>query len=217
MVPYVVRAGDHLDRLAHRYRFDAAKVWNDPKNAKLKEKRGAGNVLAVGDILYIPDPTESTQWLPVQPGQKNSFVATVPTTVVKLRPMFNGQPAANADYRVQCGGTEQQGTTDGDGNLSFQAPLTAWTAVLVVAGKPKMPVRIGHLDPVDTDSGVVQRLRHLRYLPHAGVHGDDDTPSDWLDGALGSAIGEFQKASGLQASGTMDDDTRKALVAAHGC
>jgi len=39
---YIVRQGDHLEKLAHLLGFDAVKVWGDPKNADLKTLRYQG-------------------------------------------------------------------------------------------------------------------------------------------------------------------------------
>ncbi|MFT3765690.1 MAG: hypothetical protein QM820_09265 [Minicystis sp.] len=74
--PYVVRQGDYLTRLAHRFGFDAEEVWNDPKNAEIKKLRSSMEVLAPGDIVYLPEPTRAT--LPIQKGTTNRYVATIP-------------------------------------------------------------------------------------------------------------------------------------------
>jgi hypothetical protein len=35
--PYVIKQGDHLALLAYKFGFDADTVWNDPKNAQLRQ------------------------------------------------------------------------------------------------------------------------------------------------------------------------------------
>jgi hypothetical protein len=41
MVPYVVRPGDYLLKLAHRHGFDVDTVWNDPGNDDLRQRPGS--------------------------------------------------------------------------------------------------------------------------------------------------------------------------------
>jgi hypothetical protein len=52
-MPYVVRQGDHLAKVAVRMGFDADRVWNSDKNASLRERRPDRNMLCAGDILYV--------------------------------------------------------------------------------------------------------------------------------------------------------------------
>ena len=52
---YVIRQGDYLAKLAHRFGFDAGTVWGDPRNSELRSLRGDPNVLHPGDVLWIPE------------------------------------------------------------------------------------------------------------------------------------------------------------------
>ena len=61
MQPYVIRQGDFLAKLAHRFGFDADTVWNDAANTKLGDARTDPNILAPTDILYIPDDAGSSR------------------------------------------------------------------------------------------------------------------------------------------------------------
>ncbi len=78
MEPYVVRQGDHLAKLAYQFNFDANIVWNDPKNANLRQVRPNSNILSPGDVLYIPDQ--------VPPALQNLAVGTTNTFVATPRP-----------------------------------------------------------------------------------------------------------------------------------
>jgi len=66
-------------------------------------------------------------------------------------------------------------------------------------------LRLGELEPVDTDEGVRARLNSLGYAA-------DDNPD-----ILEIAIGQFQLDNGFEPTGTIDDQTRKALAQAFGC
>ena len=59
--PYVIRQGDYVAKLAHRHGFDAAEVWQLPKNETLRRKRGSPDILYPGDILYIPERDQPGQ------------------------------------------------------------------------------------------------------------------------------------------------------------
>ena len=54
MRPYVVRQGEHLAGIAARYGFDPQPVWEHEANSELREQRRDPQILAPGDLLYIP-------------------------------------------------------------------------------------------------------------------------------------------------------------------
>jgi hypothetical protein len=111
-------------------------------------------------------------------------------------------------------GTEK--TTDGDGNVIFEAPIGTRSVDLVLTKrKLTFKVGVGDLDPVDEPSGARQRLEHLGLYGATYAGGDDPYPSR-DEGQLAAAITAFQKREGLPATGKLDDATKAALVAAHG-
>jgi hypothetical protein len=57
MYPYVIKQGDYLAKIAHRFGFDAIAVWNDETNATLRTVRPNPNILYPGDVLYVPGPS----------------------------------------------------------------------------------------------------------------------------------------------------------------
>jgi hypothetical protein len=48
LTPYVVRQRDYLTKLAHQLSFDGKEVWEDAKNAELKNTRPNMDILAPG-------------------------------------------------------------------------------------------------------------------------------------------------------------------------
>lgn len=205
MIPYVVRPGDYLTRIAARRGFDPKTVWDDPKNADLKKRRPNPEVLAAGDILYVPE--EKPKKNPLTIGGTNSFKARLPR--VKVKVVLNGsdgKPLANAKYWVDG---EEAGTTAGDGKVEIEVRPTQTSVSLRVEGCPDTYLlRVAHLDPIDTDAGVRQRLVNLRYLPESSAH---VTPAQLAD-----ALRRFQQQNGLSPTGVADDDTRQKLVSANG-
>ncbi|WIG94820.1 peptidoglycan-binding domain-containing protein [Myxococcus sp. SDU36] len=70
-------------------------------------------------------------------------------------------------------------------------------------------LRVGHLDPIDTVSGIQGRLRNL---------GFGCGPIDGIAGPLTeAAVRAFQRNHGLSVDGVVGPLTRARLVEVHGC
>lgn len=211
----VVRQGEYLTKLAHRFGFDAAAVWNHAANAALRERRGNPEQLHPGDVLQIPDaPVDAG--LRVAKGGTLRASARAPDVEIALALTGrDGAPIASVAFRVEgVGPTPIEGTTGGDGVARFRVPVTVETCRLVLASGRAYVVRVGHMDPATEPSGVLKRLAHLGYA--RGLLAED------LDTDLGratfeSALLDFQEASGIAPTGAIDDATIAALVERHGC
>lgn len=204
--PYVVRQGDTMTKLAYVRGFDAGEVWKDERNDALRERRPDMDVLAPGDIVYLPEPKRDG--LPITKGTTNRYVAKVPKITVHLALQGeDGAPLAGEPYEIRGLGEPVPGAVGDGGAVSFEAPITVREVTLVLTERGLVfPVRVGDLDPLDEASGVRMRLAHLGYLraPH-----EDDAAFD-------AAVAAFQAAQGLDVTGTVDDATRSALKQAHG-
>lgn len=219
MQPYVVRQGDYFIKLAFVHGFDAEKVWNDPKNEDLRSVRSDPNILAPGDILYIP--AKPKEGLTLVKGTTNRYRSKVPKISLTIVMSQDGVPLKNEPYLLfgldAEGDEPKEGTTDADGKLTLSVP--AWTAEVTVVfyqkGHLAFPILIGHMDPIESPSGWRKRLDHL------GCYGwiDDPYRSDDTDVETRDreAILAFQSEQGLTCTGVMDEQTREALVIAHGC
>jgi Putative peptidoglycan binding domain len=207
MLPYVVRQGDYLSKLAHRFAFDADAVWNHSSNESLRSIRDNPEVLAPGDVLFIPDRAQEKKCV-ITNGTTNRYAAKVPTTAVilKLR-----DPAGNAiagkAYRVTGVGTPITGSSDDRGVVSFRVPLHVWEVVVVLEDGGSVRVLVGHMDPPQTASGALKRLRHLGYRAPASFEPED---------ALRLMVTRFQREQKLTVSGNIDEQTASALVRVHG-
>ncbi len=216
MVPYVVRAGDHLERLAFQGGFDASAVWNDELNAALRERRPNPQMLAPGDILFVPEAA-SGPGVAVSPGGTYCFTARVPTVHVRIAFRSEGRAYANEPYRLTGNMPPLEGTTDGEGLFEAELPVhIAEVNLTFPALHLSHVLRIGHLDPVEVDTGVEARLRHLGYmLPLREWLGHAPTECE-ASLRLSLAVRAFQFDHGLSVTGTLDPATRSALVGAHG-
>ena len=120
-------------------------------------------MLAKGDRLYIPDKTAG-------PGEKVQSGSTLKVRVKKSLPKlrivvrgFDGKPLADTDCILTVEGASVTVHTKSDGLLELDMPAHAADATLEANGQ-QWALKIGHLDPVDTDAGLWARLRNLGYL-----------------------------------------------------
>jgi N-acetylmuramoyl-L-alanine amidase len=220
MRAYVVQQGDHLAGIAARLGFDAETCWNDEQNRELREQRGDPQVLAAGDVLYVPEP--EGRGVSIRPRATNRYSARPPKVRVRVRMRTAEGALANAECRIVGDGPPRTATTDGDGNLELEVAATAREVRVQASGRRVDAVlRIGHLDPLDQDSGVVQRLTNLGYLAPIEEYryADDDGTHTSADGRrrrVAFALAAFQRDRGIEQTGAADDATRDALREAHG-
>jgi N-acetylmuramoyl-L-alanine amidase len=210
--PYVIRQGDCTGSLGARFGVQADALWSHPKNSALAETRPNREVLAPGDILYVPD-TEPTG-LPIHAHASNRYRARVPTTTLSLVIREGGVALANERCSVIGAGPQPiDASTDGDGRLNLTLPLhVREITVIVVDRNLACPVRIGHLNPATENSGVRQRLAQLGRLPRFGLENGEDAD----DEIVRAALRRFQEEHGLEPSGENDAATAARLVLVHG-
>jgi LysM domain len=162
--PYVIKQGDYLSKLAYQMGFDVDTVWNDDTNAKLRQLRPNQNVLFAGDVLYVPDQVDKPPAAQsLTPGTTNTFVTDPPNVTVTLQ--FTDATLASQPYTVQELDQLTGLTSDATGKVTFAAPVTVETATLVfTASGATYALQIGNLDPIETLSGIFQRLQHLGFI-----------------------------------------------------
>ena len=209
--PYVIRQGDYLAKLAFTMGFSADDVWNDPKNADLKAARHNPNALLPGDILHLPDPRTARSGT-LTTGTTNRFTAKTPVVPVVITLLArDNKPRANHRCIVHGLGDPFVRTTDGSGKLSLEVPVTVREVPVMLEDGSTLWLMVGDMDPIETIEGIKKRLTQLGYYTAVSFHSDDVESRRYA-----SAVAAFQRASGVTESGTVDDDTRKALLAAHG-
>jgi hypothetical protein len=203
---HVVRSGEHLTAIAHRYGVDPDALWNHPANADLNNTRPSRHILAAGDVLQIP--LGPRKWMPVRVGSVNKFVAKTPTIKVRVRLNDDDGAIANEPYAVH-GQVPSNGTTGGDGSAEFDVSLSEKQVVLeLVVRQHSLVLEVGGLDPSSEASGVEARLHNLGYLPRT----DGNDPESVV-----AAIARFQEDAGVEPSGQADSATLAALESKHGC
>jgi hypothetical protein len=210
VIPYVIRQGDYLKKLAFTKGFDADEVWGAPENADLKAARPDPDILCPGDILYVPELKPDP--LPLNVGGESTYTGDVPTVSVRIILVEGGSPLANELFAVDGLPEPMSGTTTTDGCVMFEAPITLREVSIVLPNRNlSYPVRIGDLDPKDEPSGVASRLAHLGcYGWFPEEEGDFDPEQHRM------AIATFQAMIGGDSTGECDDATLDALHGKHG-
>ncbi len=206
---YVVRQGDYLEQLAYKLGFDADTVWGHDKNKELRELRKDNHrILCPGDILYIPG-VDGHGDLSIAAGQTNQYTAKVPELTTQLQVMGDDGPLAGEEYTLEGLGALIEDKTDGEGKISFSAPVTTRALRLVLKNYGAFDLGIGEMDPSSELTGVQKRLVNLgHYVGEPNGDMDDDT----RDGIM-----RFQRTSGFEVTGELTAETLAALEKAHGC
>jgi hypothetical protein len=197
MPDYKVKQGDCISSIAQKHGLFWEKVWNDPKNAKLQQTRKDPNVLYPGDLVFIPDKEEKLESGATE--QRHRFRVKGSLVKIRIRFTIDDQPRANEPYKLEIEGLSREGTTDGDGYLEENIPANAKGGRLIVgegSSQDIYEIKLGTVDPIETDDGIRCRLFDLGY----------DTKDDFAE-----AIRTFQKKEGLTVTGNVDDATRTRL------
>jgi Putative peptidoglycan binding domain len=208
MPQHTVKQGDHISRITEQYRFrDYHTIWDHPNNAALKQKRQNPNVLFPGDQLFIPDK----QYKKIGRATTKTHKFKIKTQTVMLRLVLrdlNSEPFRNLPCKLEVEGKTYQLKTNADGLIEQLIPKTAETGSITFQ-QFVVPLRIGHLDPVEEITGWRARLNNLGY--NAGKSDDVQDPQ------LRSAVEEFQIDYNLKVDGNFGPQTGAKLKEVHGC
>lgn len=202
----IASEGDSIPSIAHDHGHFFETIWNHGNNAALKALRKNPNILYPGDEVFVPALRLKT--FSKGTDSRHSFVRRGTPQKLKIQLMQLGEPRKNEPYTLVIDGEIINGTTDGDGNLEqFIKPNAKGGVLKLQGGKEEYPVRIGHLNPIDTVSGQKQRLNNLGY--NCGDESEDETEQ------FAQAITQFQGAKKLKETGKMDDATKAKLESLH--
>ena len=209
MPMHTVKQGEHIVGLAHQYKLKKLElIWDHPQNAALKSLRKNPHVLFPGDEVFIPEFQEKEEGRPT--GQLHKFKLEAQPLKLKLRAMDESdEPLASTPCSFNVQGRVENPSTDGDGRLERAIEPEDQEAMLDITAV-QVPIKIGHLDPIDTISGQEARLNNLGY--DAGTEGKPE------EERFRSAVEEFQCDAGIKpVTGKCDANTQEKLKKAHGC
>ena len=200
--------GDHLARVAATYTFRSyGPLWNDPANAELRARRHNPNILAAGDLVYVPEL--SLREVDRATEQRHRFKAELHQLVARLAfKTWEGKPVDGVPAEIMLDGKATPATATGPGGIEVPVePTTDRCTIRLPNGE--VVGRRGFLEPADTQAGARQRLTNLGYQA-----GESNDPADRV---FRSAVEEFQCDHGLPVDGKVGAGTRAALVKSHGC
>ncbi len=206
MGAYTVKQGDYIASLAYDAGFLSWKtVWEDGKNSSLREKRNP-NVLFPNDVVQIPARQKKVDDAP--PTERTTFQTIGDPVTVKLVVLsWDGTPISSTDVQFKLGAAESMKTAE-DGSAKKNVDPTGTKDGNVLIKGFSLPLKLGHLDPVEEFSGQVWRLNNLGY--RAG------SPASKEDEAFRSAVEEFQCDNSIAVSGNCDGATQDKLRTVHG-
>lgn len=204
----ILKRGDCLSNISKQERFLWETIWEHPENTKLRQQRKNPNILKEGDGLYIPNL--ELKEISAETEKCHVFVLERQVARFTLTLLDLGKPRANENYILRVEGrTPVQGKTDSTGTLSEPIPRNAREGLLLLGeNEEKIIVNFGYVDPIEEISGVKIRLQNLGFY--------DGEIDDEMTSETEGAIAEFQRSVNLSGEGQLNDETRQALVAAHG-
>jgi hypothetical protein len=212
---HTVKQGECLASIAKQYGFeDWETIYNHGSNAEFRQKRKDPNVLLPGDCLNVPDKTIKSENCAT--GKTHEFrLARKQTRLRLIVRDIDGEPLGGKKYKLSVGDKSYEGVLQDDALLDRPIPADAVDGELTVWSDEDFPeyadtwkLKLGHLDPVDTLSGMQARLNNLGY---------DCGPVDNADGPLTqAAVRAFQKDHNLDVDGIPGPQTQSALAGEYG-
>ncbi len=195
---YTVKQGDCISSIAFAHDLFPETIWDHPGNADLKKKRKDPNALFPGDQVVIPEKEQREEQC--EADQKHRFRRKgVPE---RLRMQFvdeDDKPRKAVPYvlaiKTKSGRPVplKTGKTDNDGFLEETIPPDATEGEITLGEEDDeevIEIMLGHLDPIDTISGVKARLNNLGY-----ECGEEDGE---FDRQTRQAVREFQRDYDLE-------------------
>lgn len=212
--PYTVKIGDCMQSIADAHGFFRwESIYYHEENAELRKKRPDPSLLQENDVVSIPDLDD-----------REEYCTTGRTHVFQLRELReieiclvleeSGHPLGNMKFELSYKEKGQDKTRTGyttkEGELIHvlsstvkSATLKIWKTEDLSTDPLTWDLKIGDIDPIDSDTGVQDRLRNLGY----DLGDEDGTIGDKTKAALK----DFQLNVGLEATGKIDNDTRRLL------
>lgn len=245
MPDYKVKQGDCISSIATRHGLFWEKVWNHPKNSRLKEQRKDPNILYAGDVVFVPEKDKKEESGATE--QKHRFRKKGTPAKLRLRimeePVEEEPPPPSStpsqpqdtknvvfeDPRIEPRTQEDRPRQhipyilDIDGNLT--EGTTDGDGLIEVNIPPNARQGRLILEPGTTnervlplDLGGLNPLSEISGIKHRlkNLGFDCGDTSEEATPALGAALRAFQEKHGLRVTGEADQATKDKLYDLHG-
>lgn len=206
---YIVQSGDSIHSLADEFGLSPDKIWDHANNSELKTNRDNGGVLYPGDKLFLPPKESAPMDKPAE--KRHRFRRKGVPAKFRIQLFTDDKPRENLPWILLVDGKQTaSGTTGGDGVIETAIPPRARFGLLKLNNdhEDTLELQFGHLDPVDSMTGIQARLVNLGYM-----HED---PSGTYDAETGAAISLFQQDNELEVTGQPDKAFTDKLEEIHG-
>ncbi len=207
---YIVQQGDCIESIAAKHGLSWQKLWNHPRNKKLRAKRKNPNILLQGDRLYVPAIDVQSNELITD--KRHRFCRLGVPSKFQIRLLdIEGNPRGGIPFALYVDGFRKEGLTDADGWIRVSIPPQASIGQLIVNDQGIREVhdlRLGYLDPIAEVTGVQQRLNNLGF--------DCGEPDGELNESTRECIRAFQHDYQLRENGDMDQATLSKLEEVYG-
>ena len=208
---HTVKQGETLSRIAKQYKHSSWKsIYYHPKNADFQKLRPDPNVLYPGDEIFIPDPEPTI--MSVTTSQQHVFCVKTEREFFRLKiETGEGRSLSGKRARLKIAGQEFDVIMDDSGMINVELPnnytndgsLDIFMDSQTTEPSHSFELKLGHLDPIDTMSGVQARCNML---------GHD---CGEVDGQMGektrAGVLSFQTQYGLPGDGEINTETRTKL------
>lgn len=208
---HLILQGESIDSLAYEYGHSGDTIWDHPRNEQLRSRRGDFRVLYPNDVIFIP-PRTVKFCKERQTARRHIFKRRDVPSVLRFHPFaLSGQGMADRFEILNGEAVIGEGKTDGNGDVVWTVEPNALKVVIrVFFGEffRDYSVQMRTLDPINTISGVQQRLASLGFYN-----------GEWsgnLDPATEQALGNFRLTQGLQNEEILSDKVADALYRAYG-
>jgi len=206
-----VKQGDYLASIASDYGFGSwEEIWNHDENEGLRTLRENPQVLYPGDQVSIPEKTQQSE--PAATEVRHRFIRKFPKILIRIDIRDRRKNDTDREDPECCLKMRHEDAllSPEEDILEHEILVTEKNPTLLVDGRT-YPIHIGHLDPVDKESGQWKRLHNLGYLPRPF-----DSKSKHEKHELEGATADFQADQDLQIDGVCGPKTQSQLIDVHG-
>jgi len=208
---HTVAQGETLLRIARQYGYQTSKaLYNHPSNAEFKALRPDPNLIYPGDKITIPPKKE--KFIPLRTNSINSFVVQNEKEYFRLQIIHeDGDDITGKRIVITIGSQTIDTVLPGNGlievelneNDSLTGQVDLYLKEDQSSPSESFTAQVGHLDPIDTLSGVQARCNLL---------GFDCGTVDGINGSKTKAgVRDFQYEHDLEVDGIAGAKTKAKL------